>query len=288
MTTTPGPTIEVFADIWCPFTHVGLRTIEEQRAQTGRTDMAIWVRAWPLELVNDAPLDPAVTREHADELREQVAPNLFRHLDVERFPRSTLDALALANRAYRTGLQVGERVSFALRDALFEEGRDVSDRATLVSLALDLGVVMPDDSDRADVVAEWHEGRRRGVLGSPHFFCGDTDAFCPSLDITKDPIQGVSIVRDTSRLTEFLARCLSQPGPALVICQATKWMHAMRRSSRGQPMSHRWVVSESLAEAPVEQMEQTDSEYGPWFGHSSRWTRTFDPDDGLRRGVDCQ
>ena len=128
MSTTPGPTIEVFADIWCPFAHVGLRAIEEQCVRTGRADVAIWVRGWPLELVNGAPLDPTVTWEHAENLREQVAPKLFRHLDVDRFPSSTLDALALANRAYRTDLQVGERVSFALRDALFEEGRDISRR----------------------------------------------------------------------------------------------------------------------------------------------------------------
>jgi predicted DsbA family dithiol-disulfide isomerase len=214
MNTTPGPIIEVFADIWCPFTHVGLRTIQEQRARSGRTDVAIWVRAWPLELVNGMPLDPVVTWEHAGDLREQVAPDLFRNLDVDRFPSSTLDALALANRAYRTDVQVGERVSFALRDALFEEGRDISERVTLENLAHDLGVVMPDESDRAGVVADWHEGVRRGVLGSPHFFCGNTDVFCPSLDITKDPAQRVSIVKDTSRLTEFLARCLAQPGGA--------------------------------------------------------------------------
>jgi predicted DsbA family dithiol-disulfide isomerase len=214
MSTTTMPVIEVFADIWCPFAHVGLRAIEEQRARTGRTDVAIWVRAWPLELVNGAPLDPAVTWEHADDLREQVAPTMFRNLDVDRFPSSTLDALALANRAYRTDLQLGERVSFALRDALFEEGRDISDQATLEYLARDLGVVMPYDTDRADVVADWHEGGRRGVLGSPHFFCGDTDVFCPSLDITKDPVEGVSVIRDVSRLTEFLQRCMAQPEPA--------------------------------------------------------------------------
>ena len=214
MGTTPGPVIEVFADIWCPFAHVGLRTIEEQCVRTGRVDVAIWVRAWPLELVNGAPLDPTATWEHAENLREQVAPKLFRRLDVDRFPSSTLEALALANRAYRTDLQVGERVSFALRDALFEEGRDISRLATLESLASDLGVVMPDESDRVGVLADWHEGVRRGVLGSPHFFCGDTDVFCPSLDITKDPVQGVSIVRDASRLTEFLERCLAQRGPA--------------------------------------------------------------------------
>ena len=209
-----GPVLEVFADIWCPFAHVGLQTVHEQRARTGRTDVAIWVRAWPLELVNGAPLDAPVTLEHANELREQVAPNLFRHFDLSRFPGSTLDALSLANRAYRTDPEVGERVSFALRDALFEYGRDISDRSTLELLARDLGVVMPDESDYAGVMADWHEGQRRGVLGSPHFFCGDDDVFCPSLDITKGPVKGVSIVKDASRLTAFLARCLAQPGPA--------------------------------------------------------------------------
>ena len=207
----PAPTIEVFADIWCPFAHVGLRMIEEQCAHAGRTDVAIWVRAWPLELVNGAPLDAAITREHADVLREQVAPGLFQHFDIERFPSSTIDALALANRAYRADLRDGERISFALRNALFEQGQDISDRVTLEHIAYDQGVVMPDESDRADVIADWHEGKRRSVLGSPHFFCGDLDAFCPSLDITKDPVHGMSIVWSATRLTEFLDRCLDPP-----------------------------------------------------------------------------
>ena len=214
MSRTTGPFIEVFADIWCPFAHVGLRAIEEQRALTGRSDVAIWVRAWPLELVNGTPLDATVTGERAEDLRDQVAPDLFSHLDVDRFPTSTLEALALANRAYRTDLQVGERVSFALRDALFEEGRDISDPVTLDYLAHDLGVVMPDDTDRATVLADWDEGRRRGVRGTPHFFCGDADVFCPTLDISKDPVEGMSVVRDLSRLTELLERCLAQTGPA--------------------------------------------------------------------------
>jgi predicted DsbA family dithiol-disulfide isomerase len=203
------PTIEVFADIWCPFTHVGLRAIDEQRTRAGRSDVAIRVRAWPLELVNGAPLDPLVTKEHADDLQRQVAPTLFRHLDLDRFPRSTLDALALANRAYRTDLTTGERMSFALRDALFEEGRDISDLVVLENLAAEYAVKRPDESDHTAVVADWHEGVRRGVLGSPHFFCGGDDVFCPSLDITKDPAHGVSIVRDASRLTAFLERCLA-------------------------------------------------------------------------------
>ena len=205
--------IEVYADIWCPFAHVGLRAIAEQRANVGRDDVAIRVRAWPLELVNSGPLDPTVTWEHAEDLREQVAPDLFRHLDVNRFPRSTLGALALANRAYRADLLVGERLSFALRDALFEEGRDISDPVVIGQLAHEYGVAVPDESDSDAVMADFYDGQRRGVLGSPHFFCGDDEVFCPSLDINKDPVDGVSIVRDVSRLTEFLERCLARSGP---------------------------------------------------------------------------
>ena len=207
------PIIEVFADIWCPFAHVGLRAIDTQRARAGRSDVAIRVRAWPLELVNGTPQDPVAAKEHADDLRNQVAPDLFADLDVERFPTSTLEALALANRAYRTNLGLGERVSFALRNALFEEGRDISDPLVLEDLADDLGVDMPDESDRAAVLADWDEGRRRGVLGSPHFYCGDTDVFCPSLDISKDSVGGLSVVRDASRLTAFVERCLARPRP---------------------------------------------------------------------------
>ncbi len=213
-TTTTAPVIEVFADIWCPFAHVGLRAVEDQRERAGRHDVIIRVRAWPLELVNGAPLDPAATRAHADELRQQVAPDLFRQLDVDRFPRSTLGALALANRAYRADPRLGEQVSFALRDALFERGQDISDPAVLEELAGRLGVPAPDDSDRDAVTADWHEGARRGVQGSPHFFCGDADVFCPSLDITKDPAGGLSVARDLAGLTGLLERCLEPPRTA--------------------------------------------------------------------------
>jgi hypothetical protein len=37
--------LEVFADVWCLFTHVGLGRLVEQRAQLGRDDVVVWVRA---------------------------------------------------------------------------------------------------------------------------------------------------------------------------------------------------------------------------------------------------
>ncbi len=204
-----GLLIEVFGDIWCPFTHVGLRMIHDQRSAAGRADAAIWVRAWPLELVNGHPLDSRATWDHAQLLREQVTPNLFSHFDITRFPSSTIEALALANRAYATDVHVGERISFALRHALFEEGQDISDPVTLERIAGIHGTGMPDRSDRDQVVADWREGQRRGVLGSPHFFCGDEGAFCPSLDITKDSQHETTISFNPERLRDFLDRCFA-------------------------------------------------------------------------------
>lgn len=202
--------IEVFADIWCPFTHVGLRAIDEQRRLRGRTDVGVRVRAWPLELINGGPMDPVKTAHNADLLREQVAPEMFGHVDPEHFPTSTLEALALEARGYRTAQAVGEQASFLLRDALFERGQDISDPTTIAALADELGVGTADDDDRATVLADWEDGRRRGVRGSPHFFCGDADVFCPTLEISRTPEAGLTIKRDAARLSEFVQRCLAQ------------------------------------------------------------------------------
>jgi hypothetical protein len=48
--------IEVFADVVCPFTHVGLRRLVAYRRQKHREDIAIRVRAWPLEQLVLPPL----------------------------------------------------------------------------------------------------------------------------------------------------------------------------------------------------------------------------------------
>src|SRR5206468_3084962 len=48
--------IEVFADVRCPFTHVGLTRFVARRHELGRREPRLRVRAWPLELVNGEPL----------------------------------------------------------------------------------------------------------------------------------------------------------------------------------------------------------------------------------------
>lgn len=198
--------VEVFADIVCPFTHVGLRRFVQRRDEEGRTDVSLLVRAWPLEIVNGQPLDPAATVDKVAALRDQVAPDLFAGFDEHTFPRTSMPALALAHAAYRVGLGPGEAVSLALRDALFEHGADLTDPAVLRQIADDHGVQV-ERVDEDAVLRDHAEGVERGVIGSPHFFTAAGDFFCPSLDIEHDAEGHLQISLDVERLDGFLAAC---------------------------------------------------------------------------------
>lgn len=200
-------TIEVFADVRCPFTHVGLRRLAARRAERGRTDVLLWVRAWPLELVNGEPLDPVLIGDEIDALRAQVAPDLFEGFAGGRFAATSLPALALASAAYATSPRAGEHVSLALRDAQFEHGRDIADPEVLAELAAEAGVDPPGPEANAAVLADWEEGRTRGVIGSPHFIVGGQGFFCPALDISH--VDGhFRISADGSAFDAFVNACL--------------------------------------------------------------------------------
>jgi predicted DsbA family dithiol-disulfide isomerase len=200
--------IEVFADVWCPFAYVGLRRLFELRGAAGRSDVAIRVRAWPLELVNGEPMPAAKAAASAAALRAQVVPSLFADVDEDSFPTTTLPALALVESAYAQSGAKGEAASLRLRELLFEEGRDISSAEVLSELAGALGIEPAPGAETA-VLESLAEGRRRGVLGSPHFFCGELESFCPSLEISRDA-DGLVLVADAAKLTAFVERCLSE------------------------------------------------------------------------------
>jgi predicted DsbA family dithiol-disulfide isomerase len=200
--------IDVFADVMCPFTHVGLRRLVARRTELG-SGAILHVRAWPLELVNGAPLAPDVVAEEVEALREHVAPDLFQGFDPERFPSTSLPAMALAAEAYRRGARLGEQVSLHLRDALFEQGLDIGASEVLDHTAAVYALDDPGAVDRASIEADWEVGRRRGVQGSPHFFLGSEGFFCPSLEITR--VDGhLRIGSDPSRFEEFAQRALAE------------------------------------------------------------------------------
>ncbi|HET9442080.1 MAG TPA: DsbA family protein [Acidimicrobiales bacterium] len=201
------PSIEVFADVWCPFTHFGLQRFVHHRAELG-PEVTLVVRAWPLELVNGRPLDADFVAEEIADIRAQVAPDLFAGFDPARFPRTTLPALGLTAAAYRSSPAAGEAMALELRRRLFELGQDVSDPAVLAEVASAHGVEGPGPDARAVVEQEWAAGRDRGVVGSPHFFTPGGDFFCPALDVRR--VEGhLCISADPEGFDRFIAGCFA-------------------------------------------------------------------------------
>lgn len=198
--------IVVYAEMTCPFTHVGLRRIVERLHASSADAPRLRLRAWPLELVNGEPLDPHHVAEEIAALRTEVAPELFEGFDPGRFPTSSMLAFGLADAAYARDAPTGLAVSMALRRALFEDGDDIGDPAVVAAVGARHGVDLPaPDAAAAAARADWEEGRARGVVGSPHFFVGERGWFCPLLDIGRNDDGSLRVVPDRAALEEFLA-----------------------------------------------------------------------------------
>ena len=198
--------IEVFADVTCPFTHVGFRRFVERRDELHRSDVVLYVRAWPLEIVNGQPLDAHHVAAVIGQIQQQVAPSLFQGFVEASFPVSSLRALTLAAAAYEQDLGVGERVSLELRELVFEHGVDIADVDVLGRLAAEYGISVDLDDTRR-VMEEHADGVSRGVIGSPHFFTRRGDFFCPALDVNRDADDHLQIRADSEGFDRFLQAC---------------------------------------------------------------------------------
>jgi 2-hydroxychromene-2-carboxylate isomerase len=195
--------IEVVADVSCPFAHVGLRRFVDEREARGLEGPLVSVRSWPLELVNGSAMTGDSLVEKIAALRRQVAPERFAGFDPARFPATTLPSMAGEVAARRHSDKAGERFSLAVRDALFEGGEDIGDPERIDELLerCKVGPVLPSDTEA--VLASYREGMARGVMGSPHFFVGTSGFFCPSLNIAHDE-GGYDIAFDIEGFTTFL------------------------------------------------------------------------------------
>ncbi|HTN99048.1 MAG TPA: DsbA family protein [Microthrixaceae bacterium] len=200
--------IEVFADVSCPFTHVGLRQFVERRAALGREEVRLRVRAWPLEIVNGAALDGEFIAEEVNEIRAGLKTDLFRGFTAQALPSSSLPAMALAAAAYDVSMNVGEAVSLELRDLLFEVGADIADPTVLSELA-DHNQVPFNLDDTSAAVADHALGVERGVIGSPHFFTSTASFFCPALDVSRDSNGRLQVKPKPEVFAEFINACFA-------------------------------------------------------------------------------
>ncbi len=180
----------------------------ERREEANRSDIRLWVRSWPLEVVNGVALDPHFVAEEVEDIRDQVAPSFFGGFSERSFPPTSMPALGLAAAGYRHSPLLGEQVSLALRDRLFEKGMNIGDPAVIDDLAVEFGLA-PFDADPAPVLADFAEGVRRGVIGSPHFFTPGGDFFCPALDVSRDADGRRHVEANPAAFDDFLAACFS-------------------------------------------------------------------------------
>lgn len=196
--------IEIFADILCPFAHVGIHKVRAARLDRAGNSPLLWIRAWPLETINNAPWDAQLIAQEVNALRASVAPDLFVGFDEDTFPTSSLPALAVASAAYRTSVALGETVSLELRNRLWEHGQDVADSSFLDALCAkhDIEVLAVD---HATIESDHTNGEKRGVQGSPYFFVGETGFFCPAFNVFHDN-SGFRVEPDSHRFDAFVDR----------------------------------------------------------------------------------
>lgn len=200
--------IQVFADVGCPFAHVGLARFVERRRDVGPDAVRLHVRSWPLEIVNGQPLDPQFIDEEIVEIREQLDTDLFDGFSADAFPASSLPSLALTAAAYRHDVTTGEEVALEVRSLCFREGRDIAAATVLDEVAARHGLTVTDD-DVAQVHTDLDDGREMGVIGSPHFFTPGGGFFCPALDVGRGDDGHLRIHADPDGFDRFLDACFA-------------------------------------------------------------------------------
>jgi len=198
-------TVEVYADITCPFTHVGLKRVVQHVSEMSQPAEVI-VRAWPLEWVNGSPLAIDAVLVKAEALTDQLGVDDFSGLRADSWPDSTIQALNLAASAYERNAATGLAVSLELRAALFEHGEDVSDPDVLARIAVAHDLPAPGAETSDAVRADYDGGLAREVKGSPHFFVASADFFCPALDLGHDAEGHLTARFDADMLADFFAR----------------------------------------------------------------------------------
>ena len=207
--------LTVFSDLHCPWAYVFSIRLRRARKEVGRPPVA-W-RCWPLELVNrrGTPWD-SLSQEIP--VLAQLEPDHFAPPKRETWPSTLLPAMEALKVAGELGGPVAaDRFDEIARRAFFLDRRDLSIRPILADVAVAAGLdrdafldAFDGGGHRRAVVADWQEGRRRGVEGSPHAFLPDgTGIFNPGIGKV-DWARGIPVPRDVDE--GAVARLIADAG----------------------------------------------------------------------------
>jgi predicted DsbA family dithiol-disulfide isomerase len=180
-------TVDVIADLVCPWSYLGKRRLDEALTRVLGPVLVSW---YPFQLNPDMPtggmdFDEYLRTKFGE--REMVEPGLqrleaigrdagidFRFDRIRRVP-NTLDAHRLMKLAEERGADATRLAESILR-AFFTEGQDVSDRDVLAALGARAGLTvadinrgLEDDLSRQIVLSQEAQVRKGGVSGVPDF-----------------------------------------------------------------------------------------------------------------------
>jgi predicted DsbA family dithiol-disulfide isomerase len=181
--------VEIWSDVACPFCFIGKRTFEDALSRfEHRDDVEVTWRSFQLDPTMPAEpqggLNDLIARKYGktiDEAREMnarvigMAEGVGLHYDFERArPSNTLDAHRVIQLAAVHGL--ADAAEERLFRAYLEEGELLSDHATLVRLAEEIGLdraeterVLAGEEYADAVTAEVTEAQELGLSGVPAF-----------------------------------------------------------------------------------------------------------------------
>jgi predicted DsbA family dithiol-disulfide isomerase len=215
--------IDVISDVICPWCYIGKRRLEKAIVASGRKDVT--VRWHPFELNPQMPKEGIERRdyriakfgswERSQVLDAQVAAAGQAEgltFDFEKMSRTpnTRDAHRLIWLADQVGVQ--DAVAEALFRAYFTEGRDLSDRPTMVDVVTAAGLdrspaerLLASDEGLNQILTAEAEARELGVRSVPCFIVNGT--------------VGLSGARDPREFLAAFEQAEPATGPAEGVCQ---------------------------------------------------------------------
>ena len=190
-------TIDIYADIACPWCYVGRAHLKDALAQ--RPDLDVTLQWRPFQLQPDMPAEGRDFRtvleqkfggwDRAERMFERIQQmgtedGLTFNFDAIEVAPNTADAHRLILWAENEqGPATGDALATALFRAYFTDGRNVSDHAVLADCADETGFdgddarEMLDGDAYADAVREsQQQAQRRGITGVPCYVFDDRQA----------------------------------------------------------------------------------------------------------------
>lgn len=207
-------TIDVYADIACPWCYVGRARLK--RALTQRPERDVSLKWRPFQLQPDMPSEgrdfrTVLERKFGGWERVQSMFDRIREIGAQEDLAFNFDALEVAPNtadAHRLVLWAetqdeGDGMATTLFRAYFSEGRNVSDPAVLAECASEVGLdadaartLLDGDEYAAAVRQSQEQAEKRGITGVPCYVFDDrravmgaqpVDVFLDAIDTTAEP-----------------------------------------------------------------------------------------------------